>query len=62
MDLETIKITPEAFSKICNILDVNFGEIDVKALSETDLHYFIATCIEAAYKVGFSDGLETFKS
>jgi hypothetical protein len=62
MDLEKIKMTPEAFSKICDILNTNFGNIDLKTLSENDLHYFIATCIEAAYKVGLSDGLETFKS
>lgn len=62
MDLEKIKITPEAFSRICDLLNANFGEIDLKALSENDLHYFIATCIDAAYKVGLSDGLETFKS
>jgi hypothetical protein len=57
MDLEKIKLTPEAFTRICELLNNNFGEVELKNLNEDDLHYFIATCMEASYKIGVQDGL-----
>ena len=56
MDIESIKITVDAVNKVCEILNVNYGDVDMKSLSEENLFVFLATAIEAGYRIGFIDG------
>lgn len=57
MNIEDVKITPEAVEKVCAILSNNYGsDIDFKTMSNANLDVFLATAIEAAYRIGFLDG------
>lgn len=56
MNISEIKITEAAFDEIGAILSINFGEISLKTLTEETFYIFLATTIEASYRVGFKDG------
>ncbi len=56
MDLNDIKFPESSYNDIVEILDNNFGEIDVAQLSQDDFIVFMAATINAAYKIGFRDG------
>lgn len=57
MNIEDVTITVEALEKVCSILDNNYGaDINFKTMSEDNMNVFLATAIEAAYRIGFLDG------
>lgn len=56
MNIEEVRIPVKAVEKVCSILVTNYGNPNFKTLSNANLELFIATAIEAAYRVGYLDG------
>jgi hypothetical protein len=59
MKLEDIKLTEADYNKIAAILDTNFGEVTLQTLNDETFIIFVATVLDASYRVGFQAGAES---
>jgi hypothetical protein len=61
-DIEKVKMPEASYNDIASILDQNYGEVSLESLDERTFAIFLATAIEAAYRVGFRDGAASVNS
>ena len=59
MEINDIVFKEDAYNRIGAVLDENFGEIDVKTLTDETLAIFLAAAIKISYQIGYYDGAQS---